>query len=113
MVGVSGSIPGQSAESKPMTDEKQDTENKAPLIGPQLVIEPVANDSSIPAYRWRVDEAGATLARGERIFADNYAAAEDAAKVALMILHTLSGAFCRMGRDVAQARTQASEGADE
>lgn len=96
-----------------MTDEKQDTENKAPLIGPQLVIEPVANDSPIPAYRWRVDEAGTTLARGERIFADSYAAAEDAAKVGLMILHTLSGAFCRMGRDVAQARAQASEGADE
>ena len=96
-----------------MTDEKQDTESKTPPIGPQLVIEPVANDSSIPAYRWRVDEAGTTLARGERIFADNYAAAEDAAKVALMILHTLSGAFCRMGRDVAQARAQASEGADK
>ena len=100
-----------------MTDEKQDTENKAPLIGPQLVIEPVANDSSIPAYRWRVDEAGTTLARGERIYADNYAAAEDAAKVGLMILHTLSGAFCRMGREVARARAQASaqasEGADE
>jgi hypothetical protein len=65
------------------------------------------------AHRWRVDEAGTTLARGERIYADNYAAAEDAAKVALMILHTLSGAFCRLGREVTQARTQASEGADE
>ena len=92
-----------------MNDAKPDTENKTTLIGPQLVIEPVANDSPIPAYRWRVEEAGETLARGERIFADNYAAAEDAAKVGLMILHALSGAFCRMGRDVAQARAQASE----
>lgn len=100
-----------------MTDENKDTPSEAapvaiprPGTAPELVIEKLPFDADgAPRYKWSVTHDGRLMAQGSGVFSDNYAAAQDAANIALHILNGLSSSYCRLASEVDKARVQAEE----